>query len=114
MERLYLKWKDVNNKIYTIATLYKYEEYYYLMIHQDAMKSAKENGCHGIGNIDINEAGYKSKELFSFFKNRILPKDSECINEFLKEYSLKEYDEMKILKKTKGILGTDRYYLEEE
>lgn len=112
MDRLYLKWKDCNNKIYTIATLYRYEGYYYLMIHQDAMKSAKENGCYGIGNINTNEAGYKSKELFSFFKNRIIPKDSETINEFLKEYSLEEYDEMKILKATKGILGTDRYYLE--
>ena len=82
------------------------------MINQEEMKSAKENGCCGIGNIDTNEAGYKSKELFSFFKNRIIPKDSESIDEFLKEYSLEEYDEIKILKKTKGILGTDRYFLE--
>ncbi len=112
MERLYLKWKDINNQIYTIATLYRYEDYYYLMIHKDAMTNAKKKGCTGIGNIDTNEAGYKSKELFNFFKNRILSKDNEFIDDFLKEYGLQEYDEMKLLKKTKGILGTDRFYLE--
>ncbi len=112
MERLYLKWKDVNDNVYTIATLYKYEEYYYLMIHKEAVERAMKNGCAGIGNIDINEAGYKSKELFPFFKNRIPDKNNEFINNFLKEHNLQEYDEMEILKKTKGLLGTDRYYLE--
>lgn len=112
MERLYLKWKDINNQIYTIATLYKYEDYYYLMINKEEMQEARKKGCCGLGNIDTNEAGYKSKELFSFFKNRIISKDNEFIDEFLKQYELKEYDEMKILKKTKGVLGTDKYYLE--
>lgn len=112
MERLYLKWKDINNKSYTIATLYKYDGYYYLMIHKEALKEAMDNGCVGIGNLNIKEAGYKSKDLFSFFKNRIPNRDNEFIDKFLKENNLKEYNEMKILKKTKGILGTDRYYLE--
>mgnify|MGYP003306225186 CR=1 FL=1 len=114
MERLYLKWKDFNNNIYTLATLYKYENYYYLMIDREGITTAKKNGCAGIGTLDTNEAGYKSKELFGFFKNRILPKDSESLNKFLNKYNLEEYDEMKLLKATKGILGTDRYYLEEE
>lgn len=114
MKRLYLKWKDINNQIYTIATLYKYEDYYYLMINKEDMLNAKEKGCAGIGITNTNEAGYKSKELFRFFQNRIPSKDNQFIDEFLKEYGLKEYDEMEILKKTKGILGTDRYYLEQE
>lgn len=112
MERLYLKWKDIDSKVYTIATLYKYEDYYYLMIDKEEMIKAKEKGCTGIGSINTNEAGYKSKELFNFFKNRIISKDNESIDEFLKEYGLTEYDEMKLLKATKGILGTDRFYLE--
>lgn len=112
MERLYLKWKDVNKKVYTIATLYRHEGYYYLMIQKEEMEKAKNNGCSGIGNINTNEAGYKSKELFDFFKNRIVSKDNEAIDEILKEYGLTKYDEMKLLKATKGILGTDRFYLE--
>lgn len=112
MERLYLKWKDINDNIYTIATLYKYEDYYYLMINKEEMQKAKKNGCYGIGNMDINQAGYKSKELFSFFKNRIISKDNEFLDKILEEYGLDKYDEIILLKKTKGILGTDTYYLE--
>lgn len=47
MERLYLKWKDIDNKVYTIATLYKYEDYYYLMIDKEEMIKAKEKRMHG-------------------------------------------------------------------
>ena len=114
MKRLYLKWKDVKNQIYTIATLYRNEGYYYLMINNEEMTNAIKNGCSGIGELDINVPGYKSEELFRFFKNRILPKDSEYIEEVLKEYGLTEYDEMELLKKTNGYSGIDRYYLEEE
>ena len=67
MERLYLKWKDKNNKIYAIATLYRYEGYYYLMINSENIKKAKNNGCTGIGKYDSNQAGYKSKELLKWF-----------------------------------------------
>lgn len=114
MKRLYLKWKSIDNKIYTLATLYKHEEYYYLIIDKENIIKAREKGCSGIGNIEVNAFGYKSKELFEFFKNRILPRDNEHIYNLLKEYGLKEYDEMDLLDKTKGYLGTDRYFLEQE
>ncbi|MGN1327697.1 MAG: hypothetical protein ACI4VQ_06470 [Clostridia bacterium] len=114
MRRLYLKWRDIDNEIYVLATLYKNEDYYYLIINKENMIKAREKGCSGIGNMDTNVFGYKSKELFGFFKNRILAKDNEHIDDLLQEYGLKEYDEMNLLEKTKGYLGTDRYFLEQE
>ena len=53
-----------------------------------------------------------SDKLFSFFKRRIPSKDSVNIKEILEELEMDEYDEMELLKKTKGMLITDRYYLE--
>ena len=112
MNTLYLKWKDLNNKIYTLAALYKEDDFYYIIINRKEIDKAKENGCYGIGTIDTNKSGYKSKELFAFFKNRIIQKDNSYLDEFLEKYNIKKYDEMEILRITKGILGTDRYFIE--
>ena len=112
MDILYLKWKDINNNIYTIAALYKENDYYYLLINRVEMDKAKENGCNGIGTLDTTKSGFRSKELFDFFKYRIIQKDNPFLDEFLRKYNIEQYDEMKILRKTKGVLGTDRYFLE--
>lgn len=111
---LNLYWKDIENNAYCIAKLEKNEEKYILTINEVELKKAIIKGCIGIGDFNFLKSKYESKELFSFFKNRIPNENNPRILNILKEYGLEEYDEMKLLKATKGKLQTDRYYLMEE
>lgn len=111
---LNLYWRDIENNKYCIAKLEKNEQKYILIIDEDELKKAIRKGCNGIGNFDFLKSKYESEELFPFFKNRIPSKNHPKILDILKECGLEEYDEMKLLKLTKGKLQTDRYYLIEE
>lgn len=108
-----LFWNDINKNKYLLGVLKKEGEYFYFKLNYDGLKNAMQHGCFGVGNIDISSELHKSKELFSFFKNRIPQKDNVNIKEILEQYSIQEYDEIELLKKTQGRLLTDRYYLEE-
>lgn len=110
---LKLKWKDNDKVIYTLGTLYKYNNLYHFDIDIEELKKATKNGCFGIGNIDLLYSSHTSKELFDFFKSRIPDENDSRIEEILNKYNLQEYDEINLLKATKGILMTDRYFLSE-
>ena len=60
---------------------------------------------------------YESDEIFAIFKVR-LPKietySQEEMKELLEDLEMDEYDEFEYLRKTKGMLVTDKYILEEE
>lgn len=108
---LELYWKDINEKKYHIANLNKKDDIYILDILEKSLKEAIKAGCMGIGNIDFLKKHYESKELFSFFKQRIPEKNNTYINEILEKYEMEEYNEYELLKKTLGKSMTDRYYL---
>ena len=71
-----------------------------------------EHGCFGIGEFNLLYKNFESNKLFPFFRNRIPSKEDIEIDNILEQLGMQEYDEMEILKKTKGIVNTDRYYLE--
>lgn len=106
--KLQLIWKK--DREYKIGTLEKKEEYIF-KINEEELKQAIDKGCMGIGNFDFLQNEYKSKELFSFFKNRIPEENNINIKEILAEYGIEQYNEMELLKKTRGELQTDNYYL---
>ena len=108
-----LFWTDVKNNKYLLGNLYKKDDYFYFDINETELKQAILHGCFGIGTINISRKTNKSKELFDFFKNRVPEKDNVNIDNFLKSINLETYDEYEILKKTKGRLLTDRYFLED-
>lgn len=108
---LHLYWNDIENNNYCIAKLEKNYDNYILYINEENLKLAIKNGCVGIGNINFLSNIYESKELFPFFKNRIPKENHPRIKNILEQYGLKEYNEMELLKVTKGSLRTDRYYL---
>lgn len=109
---LNLYWKDIDKKSYCIAELEKCKDKYIMSINEDNLKSAIKKGCVGIGNVNFLRSKYESKDLFTFFKNRIPDENNPKIKNILEQYGLEEYDEMKLLKITGGRLRTDRYYLE--
>lgn len=111
---MYLYWEDTEGSEYRIAKLEKENETYILETYEEELKKAIRKGCIGIGNIDFLQTVYESKELFPFFKNRIPDKQHPYIENILKNYGIEEYDEMKLLKATRGALQTDRYFLKED
>lgn len=111
---LRLFWKDIQENSYQLGELYKDGgKFVFNIVENDKLKKAINAGCYGIGEFDLYCKRYESDKLFDFFKRRIPPQNHIEIEEILDELNLKEYDEMELLKKMKGILNTDRYYLEE-
>lgn len=108
-----LFWNDINNFSYYLGDLYKENEYYVFYINEIGLSKALKKGCFGIGSINITNKINKSKQLFDFFKNRIISKNSPHIDEFLQNIGLKQYDEYEILKRTHLNLLTDNYFLED-
>ena len=111
--KLNLLWKDKDNNIYKLGILYKENNIFKFDIYENNLKSAIKRGCFGIGNFNFLKMHNESEELFDFFKERIPNKDDPFINNLFLENKLKEYDEMELLKITKGQLLYDRYFLEE-
>lgn len=109
---LKLFWKDTKKNSYLLGFLDYKDSKYFFEINEEGLKEAIRHGCFGIGEFNLLKKVYISDKLFPFFKRRIPHKDNVAIDDILKEYNIEEYDEMELLKKTKGELNTDRYYLE--
>ena len=108
---LNLYWKDNKQNEYMLGKLYRKNGKYHFEINEEELKKATHKGCFGIGELNLFYNHHESDKLFAFFKRRIPSANHENIEEILKELNMKEYDEMELLEKTKGILYTDRYYL---
>ena len=73
----FLNWEDNMKNIRKVGYLANIDKEFYLIISGKAnAETAYENGFIGIPGFRPGEI-YKSSELFSFFKNRILDKDSD-------------------------------------
>ena len=122
MEYLYLKWIDYKtNKKYLIGALFRDKEkgkYYFKLSRAHVEKALKEKAISEvILPFSDYDRIYESDEIFAIFKIR-LPKldrfSEEELQEFLKDLGMKEYDEFEYLRKTKGVLLTDKFIVEEE
>ncbi len=111
---LNLYWKDNKQNEYLLGKLYKSDGKYHFEINEEKLKEATHKGCFGIGELNLLYKHHESEELFDFFKRRIPSKSDTNIEKIMKELNIKEYDEMELLEKTKGILFTDRYFLNRE
>ena len=109
---LKLYWKDLNDNIYILGELYKTDDNFHFDINEEELKKATHNGCFGIGELNLLHKNHKKNTLFEFLKRRIPSREQENIEDILKELNMSEYDEMLLLEKTKGILDSDRYYLD--
>ena len=122
MEYLYLKWVDYRtNKKYLIGALFRDKEkrkYYFKMSRKHVEKAIHEEVISEalLPFYDLDKI-YESDEIFAIFKVR-LPKietySQEEMKELLEDLEMDEYDEFEYLRKTKGMLVTDKYILEEE
>ena len=111
--KLKLYWTDIKDNSYMLGILSYEDMKYYFEINEEELKNAINHGCFGIGELNLYYNKHTSDRLLQFFQRRIPSKDNINIEKILEELDMKEYNEMELLKKTKGILSTDRYYLEE-
>ena len=109
--KLMLKWKN-KDKIFNLGILEKNNGKYSFNVNEEELLLAKQNGCTGIGMLR-EEIKQNDNELFPFFANRIPKADNINIKEILSKYNLEKYDDMELLKLTKGRLMTDKYYVSE-
>lgn len=122
MEYLYLKWIDYRtNKKYLIGALFRDKEkskYYFKLSKKHIEKASEENEIiKSILPFSDYDKIYESNEIFAIFKIRLPRIDrysEEELKELLKELDMKEYDDFEYLRKTKGILMTDKFIVEEE
>lgn len=95
----HMKWEDRFKKAHNIGILAKIEENYYLMIKdKENAKEAYENDFNGVPGFKTNKV-YKSQELFSFFKDRLLKQPN--------------MDWCEELRKTSAKSMTDSFFVEE-
>lgn len=122
MEYLYLKWIDYRtNKKYLIGALFRDKEkgkYYFKLSKIHVEKALNEKAISEI-ILPFSEYDkiYESDEIFAIFKIRLPKLDrytEEELDELLKDLDMKEYDDFEYLRKTKGMLETDNFVVEEE
>ena len=122
MEYLYLKWSDYKtNKKYLIGALFRDKEKgkYYFKSSRAHIEKAIKDGIYSSAILPFSDLDkiYESDKIFAIFKIR-LPKiekySKEELDELLKDLDMKEYDEFEYLRRTKGILLTDKFVVEEE
>lgn len=122
MEYLYLKWIDYKtNKKYLIGALFRDKDkgkYYFKLSQAHVEKALEEKVINKVllPFSDYNKI-YESNEIFSIFKIR-LPRlenyTEEELKQLLKDMEMEEYDEFEYLRRTKGVLMTDKFIVEEE
>ena len=122
MEYLYLKWIDYRtNKKYLIGALFRDKEkgkYYFKLSRRHVEKALNEKAIPKVVlPFSDYDKIYESNEIFAIFKIR-LPKieefSEEELKDFLEDLEMKEYDEFEYLRKTNGVLLTDKFIVEEE
>ena len=93
-----LNWDDIKKNSIKVGCLAQInEEFYFVISTEKNAETAYQNGFIGIPGFKPGEI-YKSQELFDFFKNRVLDKDSA--------------DPCEELSETKGISSIDSFSLE--
>lgn len=106
-EYLYLIWKEpITRRNYTIGKLTRDSKYYFEYCEE--YDEAKKNGYQNFKAFSQNQQ-YISDELFPVFASRLPDKKRRDISMILEKYSMDEYDEFELLKRSGARLPIDTY-----
>lgn len=106
----YQKLFDIYWKQFVIGHLYINENKEYIFKYElNGLEEAQKQGFDYIVGFNDIKKEYISKSLFPVLKSRIPPKNRHNINKVLEELKLDEYNELEILKRTRGKCVTDNY-----
>ena len=87
----YIKWQDSKKQEYKVGILARINDIFYMMCHSDQgnENSAYNNGFNGIPSFEVGKLYRSERELFEFFKNRIIVLNEEDPFDKLKENNAK-------------------------
>ena len=103
---LYLIWKDPETRRnYIIGELSKNGQFEFNYCQE--IDTAIEKGFELLISFDNKDTVYKSDILFPTFSSRLPDKKRKDISRILDKYGLKEYNEYKLLKRSKARLPID-------
>lgn len=107
--KLFVSWKDSNQQRVPIGQL-EFKEGYYIFQYT---KGALKNNFRPFDGMKFLDKVYESKELFPFFKNRLLQKSRPEYQDYLKWLNIKDetLHPMKELTLTGGVRATDSFEL---
>ena len=107
--KLFLSWKTPNQQRVPIGQL-EYKNGYYLFQYT---KGALKDNFRPFDGMKYVDRVYESKELFPFFKNRLLQKSRPEYQDYLRWLNIKEKEihPMEELRITGGIRATDSFEL---
>lgn len=109
MKYIYIAWQDERTREWIpVAKLEKSDGDYLLSYTQGANQSLHFNG---LGRMNDLSKTYSSREIFPFFKNRILSKNRPDYKKYIEWLGLDgvDYDEMELLSISSGSRATDSY-----
>ena len=107
LEQLYLNWKNPNTEEqFIIAILQRKNGTYEFKYLNDVNKAINKGFTPLIAFSDINRT-YISDKLFLTFSSRLPDKRRKDIDKILKRYSMSQYDEYELLKRSRGKLPID-------
>lgn len=95
-------WKEI-----VIGSVLKNEDKYIFKYNKEGVEKARRIGFEYIVGFKDIEQEYISERLFPVFTSRIPPKNRHDIDKILNKLELSEYNELEILKRTKGKCYTD-------
>lgn len=103
---IYLVWKDTKTRRqYVVAQLSKNGQYEFSYGFE--VQEAIKNGFKLLISFEDIDKVYKSDILFPVFSSRLPDKKRKGIEDILSKYSLEEYDEYKLLKRSGARLPID-------
>ncbi len=110
MKELYLIWNSyISKNIIILGKLIKDDDKYIFAYNIPGAKIAQNEGC--VLPFKLDQSVYVSKQLFPFFKNRIMDTHRRSFQDYLENLGLKKYDDLKILEKTRGMSNGDNFQL---
>lgn len=107
MDSLYVGWQNEDTREWVpVAKLSKSEDAYTLQYTRGAKRSKSFVGLGRMGDLDKT---YLSKELFPFFKNRLISRSRPEYSDYLRWLGLQSLDDdpMTMLAVTGGVRATD-------
>jgi len=104
---IWMIWKNDQDESFKVGELSRRSGKYYFNYDIDGVKRAQEYGFSPLPYFPKLDAEYFREELFRTFSKRLPGHGKKSMPSVLKEYKLRKYDDLELLKRSGGKMSTD-------